>query len=63
MTGELEAFSSFEADGWRRQAGTYGDFVGRVTARVVEPLLDAAGVRGYDVPVSVKLVSARKPAR
>src|SRR6478752_68048 len=41
---ELDAFKTFEADGWERQARTYGDVVGRVTRRLVDPLLDAAGV-------------------
>ena len=41
---ELDAFNTFEANGWERQARTYGDVVGRVTRRLVDPLLDAAGV-------------------
>ena len=41
---ELDAFKTFEAIGWERQARTYGDVVGRVTRRLVDPLLDAAGV-------------------
>jgi SAM-dependent methyltransferase len=43
--GELEGFKSFEAEGWSKRAGTYGDLLGALTARVAEPLLDAAGVR------------------
>ena len=48
MTAEstgLEGFKAFEAEGWSRRAGTYGDLLGTMTARVAEPLLDAAGVR------------------
>jgi len=41
---ELDTFNTFEATGWERRAGTYGDVVGRVTNRLVDPLLDAAGV-------------------
>jgi SAM-dependent methyltransferase len=41
---ELDAFKTLEANGWERQARTYGDVVGRVTRRLVDPLLDAAGV-------------------
>ena len=41
---DLDAFNTFEATGWERQARTYGDVVGRVTSRLVDPLLDAAGV-------------------
>ena len=38
-------FKSFEAEGWTRKAATYERLTGRVTARFVEPLLDAAAVR------------------
>ena len=41
---DRDAFSAFEAAGWEHQAPTYGDVIGRVTSRFVEPLLDAAGV-------------------
>jgi len=41
---DLDAFNTFEATGWGRQARTYGDVVGRITSRLVDPLLDAAGV-------------------
>jgi len=41
----LEGFKAFEAEGWSRRAATYGDLLGTMTARVAEPLLDAAGVR------------------
>lgn len=38
------AFNAFEAAGWERKAATYDDFVGGVTSRLVDRLLDAAGV-------------------
>ena len=37
-------FSAFERAGWDEQANGYDRMLGRVTARVVDPLLDAAGV-------------------
>ena len=40
----VDAFEAFEAAGWERQASTYDDFLGRITRRLAEPLLDAAGV-------------------
>src|SRR4051794_26626066 len=42
-----EAFKEFEVAGWREpgRGEAYDAVVGRVTARVAEPLLDAAGVR------------------
>src|SRR3954451_16036172 len=39
------AFKAFEAEGWTRKAATYDRLTGRATARLVEPLLDAAGVQ------------------
>ena len=42
---ETDAFTAFERTGWERQAPTYDDVIGRVTRRLVGPLLDAAGVR------------------
>jgi SAM-dependent methyltransferase len=38
-------FKAFEAEGWTRKAWTYDRLTGRVTSRLVEPLLDAARVR------------------
>ena len=40
-----EAFNAFEAEGWNAKAAGYDAFLAPITARVVEPLLDAAGVR------------------
>jgi ubiquinone/menaquinone biosynthesis C-methylase UbiE len=48
MTGpavDADAFNAFEAAGWDKRAGGYDDFFGRITTRLVEPLLDAAEVR------------------
>ena len=42
------AFDAFEKSGWERTASAYHDFAGRITPRVVEPLLDAAGVGPQD---------------
>jgi SAM-dependent methyltransferase len=41
---DANAFIAFEADGWQRQAPTYGDFLGQITRQFVSALLDAAGV-------------------
>lgn len=41
----LGGFKAFEAEGWGARADTYGNLLGSVTARIAEPLLDAAGVR------------------
>jgi SAM-dependent methyltransferase len=45
---DANAFNAFEAAGWEQRAGGYGNFVGAITTRVVQPLLDAAGVRRDD---------------
>jgi SAM-dependent methyltransferase len=42
---DAAGFKAFEAEGWTRKAATYDRLTGRATARLVEPLLDAAGVR------------------
>ena len=42
--GNAGAFKEFERAGWSAKAGTYGLLTGRITARFVEPLLDAAAV-------------------
>jgi SAM-dependent methyltransferase len=41
---DADAFNAFEAAGWQEKAAGYEDFFAPITARVVEPLLDAAGV-------------------
>jgi SAM-dependent methyltransferase len=42
--GGGEAVRALERAGWSEKAETYGLLTGRITARLVEPLLDAAGV-------------------
>jgi 2-polyprenyl-3-methyl-5-hydroxy-6-metoxy-1,4-benzoquinol methylase len=42
---DLDAFTAFEAAGWDAKAAGYDDFFGRITGRLVEPLLDAVAVR------------------
>ena len=42
--GSAEAVKALERAGWGEKADSYGLLTGRITARVVEPLLDAAGV-------------------
>jgi len=39
-----EEFKRFEAEGWGRKAESYASLTGALTTRVVEPLIDAAGV-------------------
>jgi ubiquinone/menaquinone biosynthesis C-methylase UbiE len=41
---DADAFNAFEAAGWEQRAGGYEDFFGPITTRLVDPLLDAAGV-------------------
>jgi SAM-dependent methyltransferase len=41
---DADAFDAFEKAGWERQAPTYDTFFGRITSRLIEPLLDAARV-------------------
>jgi SAM-dependent methyltransferase len=41
---DAEAFNQFEADGWDAKAAPYLDFWSPITARVFDPLLDAAEV-------------------
>jgi SAM-dependent methyltransferase len=42
---EAAVFKAFEAEGWTRKAKTYDRLTGRATARLVVPLLEAAGVQ------------------
>jgi len=41
---DADAFNAFEARGWDQKALGYDGFLGQITGRLVEPLLDAAGV-------------------
>ena len=63
----LEGFKAFEAGGWSRRAGTYGDLLGGMTARLAVALLDAAGVRHdtrvLDVATGPGYVAERAAAR
>src|SRR5690348_15622964 len=43
-TIDADAFNAFEAEGWERQAAGYDAFFGQITSRLIDPLLDAAGV-------------------
>jgi SAM-dependent methyltransferase len=62
-----QEFKAFEAAGWSRRASTYGRVTGAVTARFVEPLLDAArvgaGMRVLDVATGPGYVAAAAAAR
>jgi SAM-dependent methyltransferase len=62
-----DAFNRFEAQGWEAKAGGYSDFFAPVTARLAEPLLDAAGVakgsRVLDVATGPGVVAAAALAR
>jgi ubiquinone/menaquinone biosynthesis C-methylase UbiE len=44
LIGE-DAFTAFEAAGWDAKASGYDGFFGQITSRLVDPLLDAVGVR------------------
>jgi SAM-dependent methyltransferase len=70
MTGPMidpDAFNAFEATGWQEQAAGYDDFFGRITPRLIEPLLDAAqvgqGTRVLDVASGPGYVSAAAAGR
>jgi SAM-dependent methyltransferase len=64
---DADAFNSFEAAGWEKQAAGYEDFFGQITTRVVDPLLDAAGVgegtRVLDVATGPGYVAAEAAGR
>jgi SAM-dependent methyltransferase len=62
-----DAFDAFEAAGWASQAATYGSFVGLVTERLAEPLLNATsvtvGTRVLDVATGPGYVAGRAAER
>jgi ubiquinone/menaquinone biosynthesis C-methylase UbiE len=64
---DADAFNAFEAAGWEQRAAGYEDFFGPITTRLVDPLLDAAGVgrgtRVLDVASGPGYVAARAAAR
>jgi ubiquinone/menaquinone biosynthesis C-methylase UbiE len=63
----LDAFTAFEVAGWDAKASGYDGFVGQVTGRLVERLLDAAavgrGVRLLDVASGPGYAAARAAER
>jgi ubiquinone/menaquinone biosynthesis C-methylase UbiE len=67
MATGAEKFKAFEAAGWSRRATTYGRVSGAITARFVDPLLDAArvaaGMRVLDVATGPGHVAAAAAAR
>jgi SAM-dependent methyltransferase len=64
---DADAFNTFEAAGWERKASGYDAFFGQITARVIDPLLDAAmvgrGERLLDVATGPGYVAARAAER
>jgi SAM-dependent methyltransferase len=66
-TREEAAFKAFEAAGWGARAETYERVTGRLTARAIEPLLDAGGVgpglRVLDVGTGNGAIAAAAAAR
>jgi SAM-dependent methyltransferase len=64
---DISAFDAFEAAGWEKAASEYDRFFGPITARVAEPLLDAARVgpatRVLDVATGPGYVAARAAER
>ena len=64
---DADAFNAFEAAGWEQRAAGYEDFFGAITPRLVEPLLDAAGVgsgtRVLDVASGPGFVAAKAAER
>jgi SAM-dependent methyltransferase len=66
-TANAAAFDAFERSGWERVASAYHDFAAAITPRVVEPLLDAAGVgprvRVLDVASGPGYTAAHAAAR
>lgn len=67
MTIDADAFNAFEAAGWEQRAGGYHRFFGPITTRVIEPLVDEAGVgsgtRVLDVATGPGYVAAACAAR
>ena len=44
MGDAARRFTAFEAAGWNERAESYGRLTGRISARVADAVLDAAGV-------------------
>ena len=66
-TVDPDAFNAFEAAGWAQRADGYHRFFASLTTRVIEPLLDAAGVgagkRVLDVATGPGYCAAAATAR
>jgi hypothetical protein len=64
---DADAFNAFEAAGWDDQATTFADSFGRITRRLVDPLLDAAevgsGSRVVDVATGPGYAAAKAAER
>jgi SAM-dependent methyltransferase len=64
---DADAFNAFEAAGWEARSAGYDGFFGRITPRLVEPLLEAAAVRSgtrvLDVATGPGYVAARAAER
>lgn len=64
---DADAFRDFEAAGWEEKADPYHRFFGPITARAIEPLLDAArvdaGTRVLDIATGPGYVAARAAHR
>ena len=64
---DLDAFDQFEASAWEERVEGYAGFFGAVTGRLVEPLLDVAGVgpgtRVLDVATGPGYVAAEAARR
>jgi ubiquinone/menaquinone biosynthesis C-methylase UbiE len=43
---DVDSFTAFEVAGWDAKAPGYDDFLGQITARLVDRLLDAVAARG-----------------
>jgi ubiquinone/menaquinone biosynthesis C-methylase UbiE len=64
---DVDAFTAFERAGWDVKASGYDGFLGQITGRLVDPLLDAVaagrGVRLLDVATGPGYVAARASDR
>ena len=64
---DADAFNAFEAEGWEAKSATYDAYTGRITAHMIEPLLDAAavgpGVRVLDVATGPGHAAGRAAGR
>ena len=64
---DADGFNAFEAAGWEQHAAGYDGFFGPITTRLIDPLLDAAGIgagsRVLDVASGPGYVAARAAER